>query len=357
MKKNASFGVMVAMGLAAVSHAVANETFSFGASGETASNLVFGAGAGLEVAADASVTALGTFGIGDAAAGDITKTGAGTFTLGTVIPPRTVNGDGANGGAALAVSAGTFAFDTGNEVANMFTGGIAVNGTGTLDVKGGATWARILALNGRSVNVTGGSLVACDLKGPATIGISGGEFGSTNTFVAASAAGDVTRVNVAEGGTLVLRNISAPAGDVLISVDGGTIRPRMSDHAYDGREWNGAAVQVGAKGATVDLSDSYAWGPRWYLPTHAAPGVSDGGLYIHAPGNGYSFRLATDDVALAGGIRAKDVQFHLLGSDYASAPANFHTTVTLEGSAILRVVAGATTVTRWPRPAAARQSI
>ncbi|MBR1587589.1 MAG: hypothetical protein IJ658_04605, partial [Kiritimatiellae bacterium] len=323
------------------------ESYTFGANGTTTSNLVFGAGSTLSVADGAAVTALGPLSLGEYAAGNITKTGGGAFELATSLPPGAVNGDGANGGtASLTVNAGTFSFGCGANFTSLFSGGITVNGTGAVAVKGGVTRARTLALNGRSVNVAGGSFLARDVTGPATISISGGEFGGTNTFVAASAAGDVTRIDVDEDGTLVLRNISAPAGDVLISVDGGTIRPCMSDKVYNGREWNGATVHVGAKGATVDLSDSYAWGPRWYLPTHAAPGVSDGGLYVHAAGNGYSFRLATDDVTLAGGIRAKDVQLQLLGSDYASAPANLRTTVTLEGSAVLRVVAGATTVSR-----------
>ncbi|MBR0505225.1 MAG: hypothetical protein IJJ84_07440, partial [Kiritimatiellae bacterium] len=323
------------------------EAYVFGATESTTSNLVFGAGSTLSVADGATVTALGTLSLGDNAAGDVTKTGNGTFKLATVLPPGAVNGDGSNGGsAALTVSAGTFTFGAGANFTSSFSGGVTVNGTGSIEVKGGTTWANACALNGRPVNVTGGSFIAKNLTGPATINVSGGTFGSTNTFVAASSAGDVTRIDVAEGGTFVLRNISAPSGDASIHVNGGTIRPAMNDTVYAGREWKGASVYVGAKGVTVDLEDSNAWGPCWYLPISAESGVTDGGLIIRSPSNARYFRLATDNISLAGGIRAKTVQLHLLGSAYSTTAAHFTTPITLEDDATLRVVAGSTTVDR-----------
>ena len=323
------------------------EAYVFGANETTTSNLVFGVGSTLSVADGATVTALGPLSLGENAAGDITKTDGGTFELATVLPPDAANGDGPNGGvASLTVSAGTFSFGAGANFTSSFSGGVTVNGTGTIMVKGGTTRASAVALNGRPVNVTGGSFLTRTLTGPSAISISGGEFGGTNSFVATAGAGDVTRIDVAEDGTLVLRNVSAPGGDMSIHVDGGTIRPAMNDTVYAGRDWTGGTVYVGAKGLKIDLSDSQAWGPLWSLALRSEPGVTDGGLFISAPGNSCQFRLKTDDVSLSGGIRVQDAQLDLLGTDYASTPAHFRSSVTLEGNAALRVVAGSTTVDR-----------
>ena len=94
---------LIAVGAACGAVAVVSgaESHVFASSCETASNLVFGAGATLDVAAGATVTALGPLSLGDNASGDITKTGGGTFELATALPIGAVNGDGANGGTAV----------------------------------------------------------------------------------------------------------------------------------------------------------------------------------------------------------------------------------------------------------------
>ena len=83
----------------------AAEGFSFPSSETVASNLVFGAGATLDVAEGATVTMLGTLSLGGNASGDLTKTGAGTFELATAAINGNVNGGDA---AALSVQGGVF---------------------------------------------------------------------------------------------------------------------------------------------------------------------------------------------------------------------------------------------------------
>ena len=186
----------------------AAESIAYLADETLTSNLVFSSGTTVDVAQDATVTAICGLNI----AGTLTKTGAGAFELATVMPPGVMNGNGAGGNAALAVSEGGFSINSDDSVTNVFSGGVTLSGTGSLAVKGGETLVNAAALGGRPVTVTGGKFHAKSVTGAASVTITGGEFGGTNTFTATSSASDVSRIDVAEGGTLALRGYTEAAG-------------------------------------------------------------------------------------------------------------------------------------------------
>ena len=257
---------------------VAAESFSFLSDESVASNLVFGAGATLDVAEDARVTALGTLSLGENDAGDLAKTGAGTFELATVV----INGK-ANGGdaAALDVQNGTFAFSAQDGVASSFGDGMTIGETGVLEVRRGAVAAGALTLGGGRLNVSGGSLTVRNATGAATVSVSGdGVLAITNSFTASSVQteNDGTRIDVTDGGVFAVKNLTATeSAEIALHVNGGVFKSLQSVYAD---AVSGGIASVGEKGMTIDLTDSYAWGPQWKMNIAPEPGVTDGGVDI-----------------------------------------------------------------------------
>ena len=297
------------------------------------SNLVFTSGTTVDVAQDATVTAICGLNI----AGTLTKTGAGAFELATVMPPGAINGNGAGGNAALAVSEGEFSIGADDDVQSIFSGGVTLSGTGSLSVKGGETLVNTAALGGRPVTVAGGKFHAKSVTGAASVTITGGEFGGTNTFTATSSASDVSRIDVAEGGTLALRGYTAAAGsDASIHIDGGTIRLiQYGSPDYSDRKWQNGTVYIGAKGMTLDVSGAYSWGAWWELPIRPEPEAENCVMDIVASASKPT-RLKTGDIQLPGGIRVDgNVELMLCAE---TCP----TTITLKDGARLRAVADVT---------------
>ena len=324
---SAFFAALATLPLAAA------ENIAYTADETVESNLVFSAGVEVDVAQDATVSAIRTLNV----AGTFTKTGDGAFELATVMPPGAMNGNGAGGNAALAVSGGTFSISTDDGVQNVFSGGVTLSGTGSLAVKGGETLVNAAALGGRPVTVTGGRFLAKSVTGATSVNIQGGEFGGTNTFVATSSAEEVSRIDIAEGGTLALRGYTAAAGsDASIHIDGGTIRLiQYGSPDYSDRKWQNGTVYIGAKGMKLDVSGAYSWGPWWELPIRSEPGVTDGGIDFVASVAKVS-RIKTGDIQISGGFRVDgNVELMLCAE---TCP----TTITLKDGAKLRAVADVT---------------
>ena len=302
---------------------VAAESFSFLSDATVTSNLVFGAGATLDVAEGVTATALGTLALGENGAGDLSKTGAGTFELATVA----INGK-ANGGdaASLDVQNGTFAFSAQDGVASSFGDGMTIGETGVLEVRRGTAAAGALALGGGRLNVSGGSLTARNATGAATVSVSGGGvLAITDSFTASSVLteNDGTRIDLTDGGVLATKNMTAASGaEFALHVNGGVFKSLQSVYAD---AVSGGIASVGEKGMTIDLTDSYAWGPQWKMNIAPEPGVTDGGVDIvntSATGDDLSMRIRfMDDCALSvkGGIRLNNVEAMLLGESYPVA--------------------------------------
>ncbi len=284
-----------------------------------ADNIVFGEGTEIDVAPDATVTMLGTMTI-DGDAGDIAKTGDGTFILATAPVNGTANGGEA---ASLSVQNGVFAASTGSGVVSTFGGGVEVGMMGELEVRNGTMNAGGLTLGGGIVDVTGGSLTAASATGAATIGVSGGAtLAVTGTFSATSVGTekDGTRIDVKDGGVFAVKNLTAASdAEIALHVDGGTFRSlqRVYNDAVSGR-----SVYVGEKGMTIDLTDSYAWGPQWKMNIAPEPGVADGGIDIvstadTSPTSPLRVRFMSDcAMTVTGGVRIENVEAMLLGSSF-----------------------------------------
>ena len=306
------------IGLATPTSAIA-EALMFDASQTIASNLVFSSDAGISVASGAKVTTLGTVAI----EGTLAKTGSGEFEIQTAV----INGK-SNGGAsaALSVQEGVFRVATPDAVANTFDEGLSIGEAGAFSLASGNVAVGPLALGGGMADVTGGKLAAVSASGAATIGVSGGAtLAVSGTFSATSVAtaNDGTRIDVKDGGVFAVKNLTAASdAEIALHVDGGTFRSLQS--VYNDAV-SGGSVYVGEKGMTIDLTDSYAWGPQWKMNIAPEPGVTDGGVDIvntSATGDDLSMRIRfMDDCALSvkGGIRLNNVEAMLLGESYPVA--------------------------------------
>jgi autotransporter-associated beta strand protein len=152
---------------------------------------------------------------------------------------------------------------------------------------------------------TGGSQLHVEVK-------NGGRFTSRSIFRAANKSTverkTICRVDVKDGGVFAAKSVTSAANaDTELHVDGGTFKSIQS--AY-GDTVGLDAVYVGAKGMTLDVADTYSWGPKWTSPIRSEPGVTDGGIDIVGRYGGDNLRwhsarvrFATDDISLSGGIR------------------------------------------------------
>ena len=307
-----AFGVMVGI----MSSIACAGTLVFDSSQTIASNLVFASDSEISVASDAKVQALGTIALD----GVLAKTGAGEFELQT----SAINGK-ANGGesAALSVQGGVFGVSTPASVANTFSGGLTIGETGAFNLNDGVVTVGPLSLGGGMLNVSGGSLSAASATGAATVTVSGGaKLSVAGNFSATSVATerDGTRIDVTDGGVFAVKNMTAASGaEIVMHVDGGTLKSLQS---ATGDSVSGGTVYVGEKGMTIDVTDTYAWGPKWESAICPEPGVTDGGVDIIStadttPDNPMRIRfMSTCELSVAGGIRVENAEVMLLGENY-----------------------------------------
>lgn len=130
-------------------------------------------------------------------------------------------------------------------------------------------------------------------------------------------------VRATDGGTFATREVTVPADSPLsLHFDGGRYRFFQQSNSSGYNAVLGAGtLYVGAKGATFDVSETYNWGPRWNIAITNEPGVVDGGLeFVNTASTRQCFRFDTDDITLAGGIRAhSNVELVLKAGDYRTA--------------------------------------
>ena len=250
----------------------------------------------------------------DATYGNFLKTGPGTFVLATGAAGTTnrigsygqhndmgrgkflnlpANGDGpTTANPAFGVADGRFVIDTADAVTNYF---------------GGEAW------------VGGASTDAANTETAGHLDI----YGGVNLFyswLAVSRHNVTINVRATDGGTFATREVTVPADSPLsLHFDGGRYRffQQTGNAGYNAVLGTGT-MYVGAKGATFDVSETYNWGPRWNIAITNEPSVTDGGIgIVNTAEDRQCFRFVTDDITLAGGIRAhSNVELVLKAGDY-----------------------------------------
>ena len=296
----------------------ATEVVAVEFSGAIDSNLVFSANETVEVAAGDAAYAMGTFQLGGTANGTISKTGGGTFNLSTAVINGKANGDSADGGlASLSVTGGTFRINTPTAVNSTFSGVVTVGENGAMEMDLGTVSTPQLTMGGGAFRMTGGTFTTKKVEGSGLIDIAGGTFTvlATNKFTVTGPM----RVNLTGDGTLRSNTLVGGEGaEISLHADGGTLYPLPES---SGCSYTGGTAYVGTAGMTIDTGDYYAWGVYWNMPIRSEPGVTDGGVSIMS--STYSatsvhgvFRLATDDIDIAGPIRVNNTHVMLLAEHY-----------------------------------------